>query len=127
MNEYLVIDCFNYFIDVFSPTGQRWRRRGGTMTATPRRAIPLLPALAAVILLAASAVQGVRAAPDEVSLPSGVKAVWDLDRAHREKTATRERVCLNGLWRWQPGTAVTDSVPKGAWGYFKAPGFWPGT
>ena len=59
-------------------------------------------------------------------LPSGVKAVWDLGKAYREKTATRERVCLNGLWRWQPGKAVADSVPADGWGYFKVPGFWPG-
>jgi hypothetical protein len=59
-------------------------------------------------------------------LPSGVKAVWDLDRAYRDKTATRERVCLNGLWRWQPGRETADSVPDNGWGYFKVPGFWPG-
>jgi len=29
-------------------------------------------------------------------------AVWDLEKAYREKTATRERVCLNGLWRHSP-------------------------
>jgi hypothetical protein len=59
-------------------------------------------------------------------LPAGVKAVWDLDRAHRDRTATRERVCLNGLWRWQPGRETAESVPDGGWGYFKVPGFWPG-
>jgi hypothetical protein len=60
-------------------------------------------------------------------LPRGVKAVWDLSKAFRETTPTRERVCLNGLWRWQPATEVTDSVPADRWGYFKVPGFWPGT
>jgi beta-galactosidase len=59
-------------------------------------------------------------------LPTGVKAVWDVDRAHREKTATRERVCLNGLWRWQPGQQAADAVPDDGWGYFKVPAFWPG-
>lgn len=59
-------------------------------------------------------------------LPSGVKAVWDHDKAHREKTPTRERVCLNGLWRWQPGKELADAVPKERWGHFKVPGFWPG-
>ena len=58
-------------------------------------------------------------------LPDGVKAVWNLDKAQRDKTATRERVCLNGLWRWQPG-GKADSVPDDGWGYFKVPGFWPG-
>jgi beta-galactosidase len=61
-----------------------------------------------------------------VSLRSGVKAVWALGKAHREQTASRERVCLNGLWRWQPGQGVADSVPTDNWGYFKVPGFWPG-
>src|SRR3954451_8289346 len=59
-------------------------------------------------------------------LPTGVKAVWDLEKAHREKTATRERVCLNGLWRWQPGREAAHGVPDDGWGYFKVPGFWPG-
>jgi hypothetical protein len=61
-----------------------------------------------------------------VTLPPGVKAVWDLARAHRDRTATRERVCLNGLWRWQPGSPGKESVPADHWGYFKVPGFWPG-
>jgi beta-galactosidase len=63
---------------------------------------------------------------DEPPLPANVKAVWDLDKAHREKTPTRERVCLNGLWQWQPGRGLADSVPTGQWGHFKVPGFWPG-
>ena len=58
-------------------------------------------------------------------LPLGVKAVWDLDKAHRERTFSRERVCLNGLWRWQPAKPG-DAVPNDNWGYFKVPGFWPG-
>ncbi|HTU93625.1 MAG TPA: glycoside hydrolase family 2 TIM barrel-domain containing protein [Gemmataceae bacterium] len=74
------------------------------------------------------ALGGLASAEDAASvvLPSGVKAVWDLGRAYREKTATRERVCLNGLWRWQPRREVSDSVPADNWGYFKVPGFWPG-
>jgi hypothetical protein len=59
-------------------------------------------------------------------LPSGVSAVWNLDKAYREATPARERVCLNGLWRWQPANAATDTVPAGQWGYFKVPGSWPG-
>src|SRR5262249_28771755 len=55
------------------------------------------------------------------------KVVWDLDKASRETTPTRERVCLNGLWRWQPAREVTDAVPAEGWGYFKVPGLWPGT
>ncbi|HEX5272985.1 MAG TPA: hypothetical protein VFW33_20955, partial [Gemmataceae bacterium] len=70
---------------------------------------------------------GSASAAEPSVLPAGVRAVWDLDRAHREKTATRERVCLNGLWRWQPAGAGADAVPDGSWGYFKVPAFWPGS
>jgi hypothetical protein len=66
------------------------------------------------------------AAAESAVLPTGVKAVWDLDRAHRDKTGTRERICLNGLWRWQPGQETAGAVPDDGWGYFKVPGFWPG-
>jgi hypothetical protein len=66
-------------------------------------------------------------AATQAPLPSGVKVVWDLDKASREKTPTRERVCLNGLWRWQPAGKRQGAVPAGSWGYFKVPGFWPGT
>src|SRR6185436_14596640 len=59
-----------------------------------------------------------------VTLPTGVKAVWDFDKAYRETSPTRERICLNGLWRWQPEASST--VPTGRWGYFKVPGSWPG-
>ncbi|MGA2035475.1 MAG: hypothetical protein ABSG68_24770, partial [Thermoguttaceae bacterium] len=62
----------------------------------------------------------------EVALPAGVKAVWDVDKAFREKSPTRERVCLNGLWRWQPGAIGQTAVPTAAWGFFKVPGAWPG-
>ncbi|HEY5913760.1 MAG TPA: glycoside hydrolase family 2 TIM barrel-domain containing protein [Verrucomicrobiae bacterium] len=61
-----------------------------------------------------------------VSLPQGVRAVWDLGQAYREATPTRERVCLNGLWRWQPAKEIGERVPTGRWGYFKVPGCWPG-
>ena len=70
-----------------------------------------------------------RAIGDEqfaVALPTGVKAVWDLGKAERESTATRERICLNGLWRWQPADADANRPPAGNWGYFKVPGCWPG-
>jgi len=65
-------------------------------------------------------------AQDDAPLPDGVKAVWDLGKAWREKTPTRERVCLNGLWRWQSAKDAKDDVPAGKWGCFKVPGSWPG-
>ena len=61
-----------------------------------------------------------------VELPPGVEAVWDVDRAHREATPTRERICLNGLWRWQPADPKSDRAPAANWGWFKVPGCWPG-
>jgi hypothetical protein len=61
------------------------------------------------------------------ALPEGVKVVWELGKAYHEKTATRERICLNGLWRWQPASnAAETTVPPGSWGFFKVPGCWPG-
>jgi len=56
----------------------------------------------------------------------GVKAAWDLNKAYRETTATREKICINGLWRWQPAEKTSDQVPTNNWGYFKVPGCWPG-
>jgi hypothetical protein len=55
-----------------------------------------------------------------------VKAVWNLSKAHRETTPTRERICINGLWRWQPVSNAADKVPADGWGYFKVPACWPG-
>jgi hypothetical protein len=85
------------------------------------------------LLLALAAVAGVCEAQSAARLPQGVKAVWDLDKAHRETTPTRERICINGLWQWQPclpdrqpTVAEADRVPTDNWGYFKVPGCWPG-
>jgi len=62
----------------------------------------------------------------DVPLPRGVRAVWTIERAFRGRTATREEVCLNGLWRWQPADGAAEAVPADGWGYFKVPGCWPG-
>ena len=62
---------------------------------------------------------------DDAPLPAGVRAIWDIEKSHREPTPTRERICINGLWRWQPAQKA-DGVPAGRWGYFKVPGCWPG-
>ena len=78
------------------------------------------------LLLAAISSPAFADEPSAVALPSGVKAVWDLKSAERETTATRERICINGLWRWQPAQADADRPPADNWGYFKVPGCWPG-
>ena len=41
---------------------------------------------------------------------------WDSSKAYRESTLTQERICVNGLWRWQPAKTATDVVPTGDWG-----------
>jgi beta-galactosidase len=79
-------------------------------------------ALLAVVLMVPAAGQDQPA----VTLPDGVKAVWDPAKAYRETTPSRERLCINGLWRWQPVAEAGDAVPTGNWGYFKVPGPWPG-
>ncbi len=61
-----------------------------------------------------------------VALPEGVKAVWDTARAWHETTPTRERICLNGLWRWQPAGDDAPQPPASGWGYYKVPACWPG-
>jgi len=68
-----------------------------------------------------------RGAEDSAApLPPGVQAVWDAAKAYRETTPTRERICLNGLWQWQPAEARAAQAPVGNWGWFKVPGAWPG-
>jgi len=62
-----------------------------------------------------------------VPLPQGVKAVWDLSKAHHETTPTRERICINGLWRGQPVDEVGRPVPADNWGYYKVPAPWSAT
>ncbi|NQU23493.1 MAG: hypothetical protein HQ567_19610, partial [Candidatus Nealsonbacteria bacterium] len=71
--------------------------------------------------------QGVAAGEDAViGLPEGVEAVWGFEDAYRESTETRQRICINGLWRWQPARADSEAVPENRWGHFKVPGCWPG-
>src|SRR5690349_1860652 len=70
-----------------------------------------------------------RGADAGAGLPEGVKAVWDVGTAWREGTATRERICVNGLWRWRPvlaGEKLDAAPPAEGWGFFKVPGAWPG-
>ena len=62
----------------------------------------------------------------DADLPEGARAVWDLSKAYKETTPTRQRICINGLWRWQPAAGMTNRVPGDKWGYHKVPGPWPG-
>jgi len=80
----------------------------------------------AVMLPAVLAAQPSRADDFAAALPAGVKAVWEVEAAHRDSTVTRERISINGLWHWQPARGEPNQVPTGGWGYFKVPGCWPG-
>lgn len=74
-------------------------------------------------------ISGVAARGEEqpaAPLPPGVNAVWDLSKAWHETTPTRERVCINGLWHFQPAKSAADAPPDKGWGWFKVPGCWPG-
>src|SRR5258708_23527771 len=60
-------------------------------------------------------------------LPPDARAVWDQQQARSQATPTRQRICINGLWQWQPAMdASATTVPAEQWGYFKVPGSWPG-
>ncbi|MHC4228714.1 MAG: glycoside hydrolase family 2 protein, partial [Planctomycetota bacterium] len=88
---------------------------------------PLLQhSLVIIAYIVACVVPGVCRGLGAARLPDGVKAVWDVERAYRQSTPTRERICINGLWRWQPADKDTNTVPDDGWGYFKVPGCWPG-
>ncbi|UCF16514.1 MAG: hypothetical protein JSW59_03460, partial [Phycisphaerales bacterium] len=87
---------------------------------------PLKQSLIFIACISASVLAGICLGQAETILPEGVKAVWDIEKAHRLSTPTRDKICINGLWRWQPTGRDTDTVPAGGWGYFKVPGCWPG-
>ena len=61
-------------------------------------------------------------------LPAGAEHVWDMTKAWRSASPTRERVCINGLWAFRPITEGDGDVlprPGDCWGWFKVPGIWP--
>jgi len=66
---------------------------------------------------------------EDLALPEGVDAGWDMTTAWRQTSPTRESVCLNGLWRFFPVTdgeaGATAPADGEGWGWFKVPGVWP--
>ncbi len=82
--------------------------------------------LSVVLCVFVMPIAGVCEEQTAVDLPPGVSAVWDIGKAHHETTPTRERISINGLWRWQPAKEKSNQPPSGNWGYFKVPGCWPG-
>ncbi len=95
---------------------RRISRRSGVVAC-------VLAALACGLLRQAAGQEGA-----DTVLPEGVKAVWDLGKAFRESTPTREQICINGLWRFKPAGSYSEGVPAAGtgWGYFKVPAPWPG-
>jgi beta-galactosidase len=68
--------------------------------------------------------------PEDATLPPGVTARWDYENAEKSETATRGKVCINGLWRFHPVDLKQTDLPGvgTGWGYHKVPGSWaPGT
>ena len=41
-----------------------------------------------------------------------------------QESPTRERVCLNGTWRFKPVMRPSDRPPQGEWGRIRVPGWW---
>ena len=67
-------------------------------------------------------------AKDDLPLPEGAGEPWNMAQAQKAVSATREQICINGLWRFRPVLeASTESVPgaREGWGWFKVPGVWP--
>ncbi len=63
-------------------------------------------------------------------VPAGAGDPWDPTRAWSRSSATREQVCINGLWRFRPvlkGDPDGMPVEGDCWGWFKVPGIWPAT
>ena len=96
------------------------------MTSSTRGALRGKMAPVTIVFWIQALVSGVRADDFAALLPDGVKTVWTLNTSHREMTPTRERICINGLWRWQPAGPESEHTPVGNWGFFKVPGCWPG-
>ena len=69
-------------------------------------------------------------APSDLPVPEGYAGDPEsLEDAFTLKTDKREKLCLNGLWRFRPvleGEKLEGVPAKGnSWGWFKVPGVWP--
>ncbi len=69
--------------------------------------------------------------PEVRNLPppdgSEPEALFRLEDAARIRTAFREKVSLNGLWRFRPVFEASEErrPPRDGWGWFKVPAAWP--
>lgn len=71
-----------------------------------------------------------RAVRADAPVPDGMRCDWARETAWAARNRARERVCLNGLWRFLPLSAeagVGGSPPAlgTGWGWFRVPGIWP--
>ena len=60
--------------------------------------------------------------------PAELPEPWKQESVWRQTSVTREKVCLNGLWRFLPVESLSDNtVPQvgAGWGWFKVPAMWP--
>ncbi|KPK58136.1 MAG: hypothetical protein AMK73_09450, partial [Planctomycetes bacterium SM23_32] len=75
-------------------------------------------------------VRGKRRPPlRDLPLPAPKEDLWGLEGAWRQESATRGKVCLNGLWQFRPafGPEEIEAPPAGqGWGCFKVPASWHG-
>ncbi len=63
---------------------------------------------------------------EDVDLPPEADSPWDVSKAWRQYSSTREKICINGLWLFIPAFGSQTPPVKGSgWGWFKVPGIWP--
>lgn len=63
---------------------------------------------------------------EDLALPEGADDPWAPSAAWRQTSSTRERICINGLWRFMPaGSVERPPEPGSGWGWFKVPSIWP--
>lgn len=49
---------------------------------------------------------------------------WSYPGAYRQRSATREKICLNGLWAFQPADEQGTPPQADDWAFLKVPGMW---
>jgi len=69
-----------------------------------------------------SAVNNSEVATD-AQLPAGERLYWGQEPVENV-SATRGRVVLNGLWKFQPAQATLKEPASHGWGYIRVPGSW---
>lgn len=59
----------------------------------------------------------------EAPVPAGEKLAWGQEPLE-VLSAVRERVCLNGVWRFAPAGRQAPAANDEGWGYIRVPGDW---